>query len=176
MLRKLSLLTLITSCIACNQHSDVQTKSTSEYFDIQSYFKAEGNRLKKLNPTVNKTVSIQNNTQTKQLKISNWQKELSSFTDANINKSAWKGDFKIYKSNTLETYSSAKDKITVKFVALQKIDKKIKSIKIIVANKNILYQSSDTLIYFPDSLIDIKKQQKIRFLSQKNYRITVKFK
>lgn len=175
MLRKLSLLTLITTCIACNQHSDVQTKSTSEYFDIQAYFNAEANRLQKLNPTVNKTVSVQNDAESKQVKINDWHKELSSFADANLHKSAWKGSFKVFKSDTLESYSTEKDKIAVKLVTIQKKFRKIKSIKIIVANKNILYQSSDTLIYYPDSLYIIKKQQKIRLMDAKNYGITAKF-
>jgi len=46
----------------------------------------------------------------------------------------------------------------------------------VISNKNILYSSGDTLVYYPDSLYEIRKHQKIKLLAQKTYQITGKLK
>ena len=79
-------------------------------------------------------------------------------------------------SNDSDTYISNNDKVPVKEVKVYKNGGKVNGIAIIVKNENILYSSTDSLIYFPDSLYQVRKQQNIRFLSDRNYLIKGMFK
>ncbi|RZJ99793.1 MAG: hypothetical protein EOO43_25830 [Flavobacterium sp.] len=76
----------------------------------------------------------------------------------------------------MQTYISNDEKVPVKEVELTLVKGKIEKILIIIQNKNILYTSIDSLTYCTDSIYQVKKQQNIRFLSNKNYLIEGKFK
>jgi hypothetical protein len=167
----LFLLLIVLFLGSCNSAPQKQN-SAGPYFDLKGFIEKEVKRLKQLNPVIGKTVMVNNAEEHKRLKISNWQKELSAFTDADINKSAWKGLFSRHKSPTEESYSSDNEKVPVKSLTVQYRDGRIFRIQILNSNSNSLYTSNDTLSYYPDSLYEIRKNQHIRLLNQKNYRIT----
>lgn len=146
------------------------------YFDLKGYFEKEALRLKTSNPIITKTVMVNGSGETKQIRLADWQKELAVFTDADINRSAWAGLFGVQKNNEQELYTSAVEKVPVKEVLILKKDNKPYHIQVLVNNTNMLYSSSDTLSYYPDSLYQIKKKQHIKLLSEKNYSITGRFK
>lgn len=161
---------------SCNQQKEAEANTDLLYFDTKGYFEKEALRLKKINPVVQKSVFINGSVESKSTKIDDWEKELSIFVDADINKTSWKGSFKISKTPDTENYISDNRKIPVKRITVVKLDNKITSIKIIRENKNIIYHSADTLSYYPDSLYEIRKQQKIKMLNPKKYIITGKLK
>ncbi|MCZ4222079.1 hypothetical protein [Pedobacter rhodius] len=174
--KKLSILVFTLGFLACNQRDESKVNTNLLYFDINGYFKKETARLTKTNPKVIKGVSVNNVKETKVLKIADWAKEFAIFTNADINKASWNGSFKVEKTNKTENYTSDDKKIPVKRVVLTQENGRIKKLEIVISNKNLLYTSGDTLIYYPDSLYQIKKHQKIRLLSAKNYEITGRFK
>lgn len=159
---------------ACTDQPGRSAAGTS-YFDLQSYFKQEATRLNQARPLVEKTVMVNGEEEKKKLNIPDWQNELSVFADADINKSAWKGAFKVSKMTDGDIYATDEDKIPVKEVRVFKKDNKITGIRIFMRTENYLYNSLDTLAYYPDSTYQISKVQHIRLLNKKAYKITGKF-
>jgi len=161
---------------ACDSAAPKKQTSALQYFDLKGYMEKEAKRLKQLNPEIGKTVMVNNAEEYKKIRITDWQKELSAFSDADINKSAWEGLFTLHKAKDSETYLSDNDKVPVKSLTLQYKNGRIYKIEVLNSNSNTLYTSNDTLSYFPDSLYEIRKTQHIRLLNGKNYRITGRFR
>jgi hypothetical protein len=177
MVKKLILFVFALAVLSCNNKKQEQQANTNLlYFDIKGYFEKEASRLKAINPTIIKQVGIGEASETKTTKINDWKNEFSIFEDADINKASWRGSFEIKKTAQTELYTSSNKKIKVKSVLVQREQNLIKKIEIIISIKNILYTSADTLSYYPDSLYEIKKQQKIKLLKIKRYRVSGKFK
>lgn len=160
---------------ACNSAGPKKQSSALQYFDLKGYITKEASQLKKSNPEIDKTVMVNGATEQKKLKITDWQKELSAFSDADINKSAWEGLFQLHKEKNADVYLSNDDKVPVKSLKVKYVRGKISGIEVLISNSNSLYTSNDTLSYFPDSLYQVKKTQHITLLKEKNYQIKGKF-
>ncbi len=145
------------------------------YFNIKDYFEKEADRLTKLNLVVHKTASIDGVNEKKDVKISDYKKELNTFITSDINKASWRGAFTVKKDEDQVLFTTENEKVPVKKVQIHFENNKVKSIQIVVKTINILYHSADTLTYFPDSLYEIKKTQKIKLLKEKKYRVIGRF-
>lgn len=150
--------------------------NTATYFDLSGYFEGEAIRLQKTNPTVIKSVVALAKAEQKVTKITDWKTELASFSNADINKASWKGEFITTNNTGNISYATTNPKIPIKKIEIVSINNKVKSIKIFKATKNYLYTSTDTLIYYPDSLYFIQNLQNIKLLGEKKYQVTGKFK
>lgn len=157
----------------CNP-AEKNQKNALNYFDLKGYFAKEAARLNKSKPLLTKTVEVNKDAETRKLRITDWNKELSIFSDADINRNAWKDLFNRKDIGEGEIYTTGNEKIPVKEVLVTKKNGQVQGIRIMIRYNNMLYSSADTLAYYPDSLYQVKKQQKIRLLSEKNYRITGK--
>lgn len=175
-MRKLSFLLLIIFLGACKPGTQKKQFRALQYFDLKDYIAKEAKRLSLLNPSVDKYVEVNKSGEHKKLKIADWQKELSVFADADINKSAWQGLFKQIDGKDSKTYVSDNEKVPVKSLSIQYKNGKLSRLQILISTVNSLYTSNDTLSYFPDSLYEVKKTQHIRLLNEKNYHIIGKFK
>lgn len=158
----------------CNPAESNQ-KNDLSYFDLKGYFEKESLRLSKSNPVFTKTVVVNKSAESKKIHIADWAKELSIFSEADINRSAWKGLFRTVQSADQKVYTSNNEKVPVKELLITTKNGKVSGIRILMKTTNMLYSSSDTLSYYPDSLYQINKKQEIRLLSEKNYNITGKF-
>lgn len=176
MTKKPYILVFALALFSCNQRKEAEANTDLKYFDIKGYFGKEISRMQRLNPDVDKTVSINGASENKKSKIADWNKELAIFVNADINKTSWKGSFKTVKQNGTDIYTSDSKKIPIKKISVKHHGQQVDKIEIILDNKNILYQSQDTLTYFPDSVYAIKKQQKIKLLNEKKYSIIGKLK
>lgn len=174
-MKKLLLYSLILCCSACTLKGQHQLDSKS-YFDVAAYFNKEAARLNSAKAPINKSVSVNGKTETKQIHINDWKKEFDSFISADINKVSWQGAFQTTKNGQVTTYTSHSDKIPVKKVEITFLQGKVSAIRILVTNTNDLYTSKDTLTYYPDSLYEIKKSQQIKLMDEKKYQITGRFK
>jgi hypothetical protein len=163
---------LLTAC-AAPEKENPGTKPA--YFDLKGYFNKEATTLKAKQPLVSKRVLVDDKAEEKQVKVSDWQKELSVFIDADINKAAWAGEFSSKNTPSGITYTSNSDKVPVKALQVLKANGVVKGIIITIHNSNYLYSSSDTLSYYPDSLYKIRKRQEIKLMSPKRYEITGRF-
>ena len=169
-----NLVFLIIFFCSCTQQEQKKYQN-GNYFDIKNYFEQEANRLTPLHLMVNKTVSIDGKSEERKIKISDFNKELNIFISSDINKASWRGEFKVNKRENETTYTTENIKIPVKNVRIQFDNNAVKSIRIVVKTDNILYHSTDTLNYIPDSLYQIKKTQKIKLLKKKEYNIVGRF-
>ena len=166
------ILLALTSCTLKEQ----EKANTKTYFDLPNYFKQEANRLAKARPMINKTIEVNGKSETREVKIDNWEKEFDLFVQADINKASWRGSFTPTVANNLQVYTSQSNKIPVKRLEVSYTGNKVASIKVFVTNTNDLYTSNDSLSYYPDSLYRIKKVQHIKLMSEKKYEVTGKFK
>ncbi|MCY1525449.1 hypothetical protein D9M68_604280 [compost metagenome] len=176
MMKKLILFLLGLSLFAaCMKQQEKNEKASPAYFDLKKYFEAEAVRLNKVGLKINKSVAINDDKTQKMVSIEDFNKEFESFISADINKASWRGSFVVKTTPELISYESNSDKIPVKKLELSRKNGKINAIHIFVANQNILYTSQDTLNYFPDSLYQIKKNQKIKLLEMKEYEVIGRF-
>ncbi|NQX37245.1 hypothetical protein SAMN05421820_103787 [Pedobacter steynii] len=167
---------LLLLCYSCGDSTVAGQKNAHIYFDLKGYIEQESNRLNRSNPSVHKTVMVNDSSESKEIKIKDWKKELSAFSDADMNRAAWKGLFQVKKSGEKEMYTSDHKKVPVKELIITRRSGQLYGLQLFIRNSNTLYTSADTLSYYPDSLYEVKKTQNIRLLSTKNYRITGKFK
>ena len=170
---------ILLLCSGCQRTAEQMQKNELTYFDIKDYFEKESARLSKTSTFITKTVSVNDSSEAKRTQINNWAKELEIFKDADINKNAWKGLFKISKLGDKQQYTTDNEKIPVKQLTIfyrkgNTQAPEVSGLQIIVKNSNLLYNSNDTLLYYPDSLYQVKKTQNILFLSSKRYQINGK--
>ncbi|UZJ64520.1 hypothetical protein OKW96_19475 [Sphingobacterium sp. KU25419] len=99
---------------SCNNEKSVQQTKGST-LSLDSFFNAEIEKLTKLNPTVEKTVAKDLDSETKSLKIANWHTELSGFIAADITKDADPNlyDFKEVDCKTI--YKAKDDRLAIQY-------------------------------------------------------------
>lgn len=155
-------------------------KGQLKYFDIKKYFKAEAARLAKQYPQITKTVSYNGQQETKTIGITHWEQEFSSFIESDINKAAWKDSYAQKEEHDHAVSFIATDttlhtrKIEVFFKPGR--DTTVEKIEISNFTTNMLYKTKEQLVYVPDSIYVIEKNQKVRLLGNNDYKITGKFK
>lgn len=166
-----ALIVLLSSCSNNPKASD-----TKVYFDIRSFFESEATRLKKTNPFIEKQVMQNVDQEIKRLRIQDWNNELNLFIESDINKPSWRKSYAISNTRNETVYTAMEDKLRTRKVVIEKsIRGEVIHIYIQNHTQNLLYTSSETLNYYPDSLYQISKQQEVRLLGTNNYSISGKF-
>jgi hypothetical protein len=161
---------------SCNNEKSVQQTKGST-LSLDSFFNAEIEKLTKLNPTVEKTVAKDLDSETKSLKIANWHTELSGFIAADITKDADPNlyDFKEVDCKTI--YKAKDDRLAIQYLAVEHdLNGKIKQVVIERKVDNSLYSSNEKLTYDVDSSYQIEKDQDILILGKSQYKIRGKLK
>jgi hypothetical protein len=167
--------TLVTFFCACKPEIK-ETGGSLKYFDLKGYFNADSARLTKLNKPVLKTVQHNGVAESKKVLIKNWGAELSLFIGSDINKPAWKDSYKITSTTTTLIYQAKEPDLLTREIIINKTGTdKVKWIMIINHAKNMLYETKEKLIYFPDSLYKIEKLQKVRLMGDNRYDVTGSF-
>ena len=161
---------IILCCQACKP-AIKETGATLKYFDLKGFFNADTARLNKLSPTVLKTVSHNKDSQTKEVKIDNWGRELSLFIDADINKPAWQNSYSITSDSSTLIYKSKDPALKMLEMIIKHDKQKVKWILIFNNTSNMLYTTTEKLSYYPDSLYLIEKKQHVRLMGNNFYRI-----
>jgi len=148
-----------------------ETGAALKYFDIKGYFTAETSRLKKLDKPVVKTVTHNGASETKTIHINNWGTELDLFIGSDINRPAWKDSYTITCSDNFFIYKAKFPELKMRQMVIKKDKDVVKWILIFNRTKNILYQTTEKLSYFPDSLYLIEKDQKVRLMRKNKYKV-----
>jgi len=162
---------LLLGIASCKRDSNA-TVDTKAFFDIKGYFEADSARLTKVNPLVTKTATHNHVPETQKVHITNWGTELSLFTQSDINKPAWKNSYQANTTDNITIYLAKDPSLKTQKVVIKKENDKLKWIMIINHTKNILYENTEMLSYFPDSLYLIQKKQRVRVLGTDTYRIS----
>lgn len=166
----ISLFTLLLGIASCKQDSNA-TVDTKAFFDIKGYFEADSARLTKKNPLVIKTVTHNKTPETQKVHISDWGTELSLFIQSDINRPAWRDSYDVSTSDNITRYTAKDPSLKTQKVLFKMENNKLKWIMIINHTKNVLYENTEKLSYFPDSLYVIAKKQSVRVLGTGTYRI-----
>lgn len=168
-------LSLLLCCGYACKPEIKETGAELKYFDIKEYFKTQADKLQAQNPLVNKSVKHNGTTESKRLSIGNWERELSSFTESDINKPAWKSSYSIDSSANTVTYKAKLPELKTREVVISKKDGKVAGIVIVNDTKNLLYNTSERLSYYPDSCYIINKTQTVKVIGANSYEIKGKF-
>ncbi|TZF83062.1 hypothetical protein FW774_12215 [Pedobacter sp. BS3] len=145
------------------------------YFSLKDYFDKEVTRLNAANPLVTKSVLRNEEAEQKELHIRNWATELELFSQSDINKPAWRGEYRVDSADHQVTYTALNDDLSTRKVIISRNSGKITHISIRNVVKNLLYSSNETLDYYPDSLYSIQKEQDVRVIGEGRYQITGRF-
>lgn len=163
---------LFSSC----KPENLKKGAVKEYFDIKGYFESSIAQLKKRHNRVSKTVVHNGTSESKVVEISNWDTELALFTEADINKPAWKRSYAKQDSAGTTIYTAKEPGLKTRRIVISKTKQGIiKQIAIYNEVNNVLYNTRETLNYFPDSAYSIDKYQKVRLLGANSYKITGRF-
>ncbi len=143
--------------------------ATAKYFDLKAYFKADAARLSGIKKSTLKTVTHNGTTESKEVNINNWERELSLFSESDINKPAWRDSYKVQTTPTMVIYMATDDDLKTREIIINKTGGKVKYITIYNYTKNILYYTNEKLTYIPDSIYKIEKTQYVRLLGLNKY-------
>lgn len=110
---RISLLLWISACFACSKPAP---NKESTYFNLTDFFESEIARLEKVQPKAIKTVTIDGKTESIEPDTLNYRAALQIFMDADINKPAWKGRFRVEHHKQTVQYSTTDKDIPVKSV------------------------------------------------------------
>jgi len=147
------------------------------YEDIKGFFESEVIRLNKNKSVVNKTITQNELSETKEGIQIDWENELSLFTGSDINKAAWQDSYRILKDSSTITYLAIDTNLRTREIRIKKdSSSKIRQILIRNSSKNYLYESTETLMYIPDSTYSIDKFQKVILLGKNKYLIRAEVK
>ena len=153
-----------------------ETGATAKYFDLKEYFKSDLARLNKIPQPILKTVTHNGVTESKKVKIDNWERELSLFSESDINKPAWRDSYTIQQTDHTLIYMAMDPKLkTREIIVNKKPDGGVLYIAIYNYTKNLLYSTQEKLTYVPDSIYKIEKTQHVRLLGNNKYVITGSF-
>lgn len=168
------MISLIVLIYSCGPEPTTNSKEL-KYFDVKGYFSKEIARLSKLNKPVLKSINFNGKDEVKRVFIKNWESELNFFVASDINKPSWKDSYTIESSENLLIYRAKDVNLKLQEMIVKQANNKVKWIMIYNNTKNMLYESSEKLSYFPDSLYLIQKSQKVRLLKKNIYSIKGSF-
>jgi hypothetical protein len=169
MYRKLFILLLIFIS-SCSNQKEMKTKTA--FFDIKGFFESEVKRLTNKKSTVNKNVRQNDQSEIKRNLSVDWGNELALFIASDINKPAWKDSYKISGDSVHFNYLAIDTNLRTRSVEIKK-DQQGRAVFFKIKNitRSKLYESSEELIYIPDSIYTITKNQSVRLLGKNTYQI-----
>jgi hypothetical protein len=148
-----------------------ETGAQLKYFDLEGYFNKDSVRLNHQNPLISKTVSHNKVSESKKVHIANWGNELALFKGSDINKPAWRDSYRAQNSGDTVIYQATDPDLKTREIMIKQVKGKVKWIFIYNHTKNLLYETSEELSYFPDSLYTINKKQTVLLIGTNYYNI-----
>ena len=153
-----------------------EEKAIKTYMDVRGFFDAEASRLSSVNPGINKTVARNEASETRTVKNINWKTELSLFAESDINKPAWQDSYKIVSRPGRTIYLAEDPGLRTREINITKdAEGRVRKITILNQVDNMLYSSTEQLLYIPDSVYQISKQQHVAIIGDNRYFINAKF-
>jgi len=174
-MRNRSIFLLFFILASCKPAAEKSLKNSFE--DIKGFFESEVIRLNKNKSVVDKTITQNELSETKEGIQIDWENELSLFTGSDINKASWKDSYRIIKDSSSIAYLAIDTTLRTREIRI-KMDSNGKPRHILIKNssKNYLYESTETLMYIPDSAYSIDKYQKVILLGKNKYLIRAEIK
>lgn len=151
------------------------------YYDIPAFFTSQIDNLKSKGQWVRKQVTKDGHSHIIERGNIDWSEELGVFLDSDINRPAWRGEFKVdtikLEREYVVTYKTSNDQIPVKNVVLT-IDKDSKQcLKLTVDRRteNFLYKSDQSLYFTTGEGYMMKGKLSVSYLFDSEYSIDTEF-
>lgn len=157
-------------CVACTDILPQKTTTERQYFDLIGFFEREITQLK--GTTVQKSATLNGQTELQTSQLADWASELSIFTASNINKPAFRDSYQVdsiwLAADTLRiTYTALSPKLRTQSLRIDQLrsTQRISHIAIDNRVKNPLYELSEILHYTPARQYTVSSWQKVRGLN-----------
>ncbi len=156
---------VLISFTSCEELANQTMPNDVVFFDLKKFIAEEVLRLNKLNPQVEKTTRVNDNTETKTLNLEDFQSELKIFQEADINKLAWIDKYtadSVFVGNQISSisYQAIDDKLTTRSLKINLINSKVAKVEIKTQASSIVTNVEKHLIYEPDIRYSILSKQK----------------
>ncbi len=154
-----------------------QDLSADKQFDIPTFFQQEIKHLSAANMEISKTVAKGSPSETKNILIQDWEKELSAFSSIDLNKAAYIGH--VHKDSADYLVRLTLDDPAADISAVHiRYDEQNNPYAILILKKinNLLYQTTESLFYDKNKGYKIEKQQDVWLLGSNHYSIEGVFK
>ena len=172
---------LVFSFVSCSDLAEVYYENDRYYFDLPTFLNERIANLQKNNQWVRKHVTKDGHEHIIERGDIEWNEELDLFLDSDINRPAWRGEFKVdtikLEREYVVTYKTENKQIPVKNVVVT-IDKDTRQcLKLTVdrRTKNFLYQSDQSLYYTTGEGYIMKGKLSINYLFDSEYSIQSEF-
>lgn len=160
-------ITTASSCISSVHDKGLLTKE----FDFPSFFQQEIGLLNTLQPQVDKTVIKDSTSETKNLVIEDWNKELSSFLSIDLNKPAYRGAYQKDSADNVVIYTFTDSTLDLSSIRVVYKDHIPATLMIKKETKNLLYDTKESLEYVRGKRYSIDKRQNVKILGSHQYKI-----
>ena len=142
MIKKSLLISLLLA--SCNQEKEILNK---KYFDLKGFSESLILRLENQKPEVIKTWQIGKQKETKTTKEIEWDKELSLFVEADLNKSAFVNSYEKSEKQGIQSYKlKNSESLPVKLMSIESLaDEDSKEISVEMSTSNYLFKNASKI-------------------------------
>ncbi|MGH1338611.1 MAG: hypothetical protein ACRBFS_21030 [Aureispira sp.] len=172
----ISLFFLASCAVPTINNSD---QSAGAFFDLKGFFKKEVAYLTAQQVNVQKTIRQNGQEESKKVAIEDWERELTFFTESDINKPSWRDQYSIdsvYNGNKLLLHYQCKDEnLSTQVLDIEIVGDTVQSIVVVKNIKNQVYTTQQYLTYLPKKHYKINQTQDIVFLSEDDYSIEASY-
>lgn len=173
---------LICLLCACSKDpAEVYYEDQRFYYDLPSFITKQANNLQSKSQWVRKQVTKDGHSHIIERGDIEWMEELDLFIESDINRPAWRGEFKVdtirLEREYVITYKTDNKQIPVKNVVVT-IDKETKQcLKVTVDRRteNFLYQSDQSLYFTTGEGYMMKGKLSVSYLFDSEYSIDSEF-
>jgi hypothetical protein len=172
-----SLLLVVTSCELTTVPA---TKNQDSFFDLKAFFQSETSRLDPF-ASIEKTVSINGKKETKQISNNDVSKNLSIFSDSDINRLAWKDKYTVdsIKNNLGELqsllYTAIDKNMKTQVLNVSFQDQRVDSILIVTQVNGFATDNKKEMVYIPQKGYRILSTQKTLLGNPREVFVAVKY-
>lgn len=177
----IKIIPVLALMLSCSQQEDFGSRNPTGYFDLGEYFRDEIHDLENRKPEVVKVVLLNGERQEMTLAIQDWEKELSAFIQADIDKPAFVGRYLVdttrEQGSTIIRFEAKGKDLKTRLLQVTYDSASIHPTKVeaSMATKNILYKSTQDLVYEPDAGYTITGMQSVKFLKEDHFKIKANF-
>lgn len=161
--------------------AEVYYEDQRYYYDLPKFFENQINNLKSKGQWVRKHVTKDGHSHIIERGNIDWNEELGVFLDSDINRPAWRGEFKVDTINLereyVITYKTGNEQIPVKnvVVTINKQSKQCLKLTVDRRTENFLYKSDQSLYFTTGEGYIMKGKLSVTYLFDSEYAIDTEF-
>jgi hypothetical protein len=173
------LLWLTAACLP--GHQEPEGSAASPFYDLESFFSSEAERLQREQPPVDKTVQLDGRSEFQQLDSLDYRDEMSVFQNSDINRAAWWDKYAIdstFSNDRLSRirYTAREADLKIRSVSIQFENGKVSRVDIESETDSPTAAMNRKLRYEPESGYRIETRQNVTFSRPREMIVEVEFR